>query len=97
MTPEQELAALRQALVKVTGLAEDLRDSLINACEGFEDENRITDEELEEWDGTISAANSLIKPPCEHEPEARAQDGGALSMSQPVIYLCSKCGEPQED
>lgn len=96
MTPEQELAALRLALVKVTGLAEYLRDSLINACEGFEGEDQITDEELEEWKETISKANALIKPPCQHDFEAKAQDGGALSMSQPVIYLCSKCGEPEE-
>ena len=34
---------------------------------------------------------------CEHEYEACAEDGGALSMSQPVIYKCSKCGAPEDE
>ena len=50
------------------------------------------------WHGhpEIPHATDIRKVPCEHDFEAKAQDGGALSMCQPVIYLCSKCGEPEE-
>lgn len=33
---------------------------------------------------------------CEHDFEGRAPDGGPISMQQPVVYVCTKCGQ-QED
>lgn len=35
--------------------------------------------------------------PCTHDFEPRAADGGAVSMSQPVIHICTKCGARDED
>lgn len=35
-------------------------------------------------------------PECDHDFEARAADGGAISMSQPVISVCAKCGAKEQ-
>lgn len=34
---------------------------------------------------------------CEHDFEGRAPDGGPISMQQPVIYVCSKCGGQENE
>lgn len=36
-----------------------------------------------------------VRAECEHDFEGRAPDGGPISMQQPVIYVCSKCGEQE--
>ena len=42
-------------------------------------------------------AEALPKVRCEHDFEARAADGGAISMSQPTISICAKCGEQEDE
>jgi hypothetical protein len=42
-------------------------------------------------------AEALPKVRCTHDFEARAADGGAISMSQPTISICAKCGEQEDE
>lgn len=47
--------------------------------------------------GDIQQADVCGKSPNgEHDFEARAPDGGAMSMSQPVVYLCQYCGAKED-
>lgn len=34
-------------------------------------------------------------PECDHDFEAKAEDGGPISMGQPTISVCIKCGEKE--
>lgn len=52
---------------------------------------------LEDGQDLVSADVCPKSPTGEHDFEARAADGGAMSMSQPVIYLCGHCGAKEED
>jgi hypothetical protein len=51
---------MKELLAKVTGLAEHLKESLVNACEGFEEGEQVTEEEIEEWDALLEEANRVI-------------------------------------
>lgn len=52
---------------------------------------------LGEGQDLVSADVCPKSPTGEHDFEARAADGGAVSMSQPVIYLCNHCGAREDD
>lgn len=98
------------AKVSVWKDGECLNDQYLGACSYESEEQFYTTykgdyfhdmvvtafEELELPD-MAKQAHQLLARPCQHDFEAKAQDGGALSMSQPVIYLCAKCGEKEED
>ena len=44
----------------------------------------------------FSAHWRFVPVDCEHDFKGHAPDGGPISMLQPVVYVCRKCGE-QED
>lgn len=44
----------------------------------------------------ISEHWRFVPVECEHDFKGHAPDGGPISMLQPVVYVCRKCGE-QED
>lgn len=50
----------RSLFARLIGLAEDLKEIAVNACEDFEDDERISGEELEEWECLLTEANKAL-------------------------------------
>lgn len=50
----------RSLFARLTGMAEDLKESLMNVCEGFEDDEQISREEIEEWEQLLEQANAAL-------------------------------------
>lgn len=51
----------RSLFARLIGLAEDLKESLINACEGFDEDEQVSEEEIEEWEQLLEEANDALE------------------------------------
>jgi hypothetical protein len=57
----KKITVSRSLFARLIGTAEDLKDCLINACEGFDEDEQISEEEIAEWEALLAEANEALE------------------------------------